>query len=316
MYTPFLRGRKFDLEALEDLSFRASNYSNEKVVPIIEPFLFKPEYLKSYYALVTRQIPFILVSNPLATNVTPDQVEHNLINGTLNGYEGYYVAFLISQQTTLKQVQDFVNRFSGRKISFIHYSLSAQHDLITPFINSLTSISHHIFLTKALNSRYINSIGSLGAKKITIVDSFNKLPTNASYALNTLEYFSDLHRTFNAEGFDGFGDFSIMGEKFEEGKGIARAVVIHWPFIDNGDGKMWMKHFVSDDTTGTEDIGGKFDQAYKKLSAFRKEDSAHFDSLGSYFISQYGDKGRAPQLGAIKKFSIMHHIELTRTLLA
>lgn len=314
MYTPFLRGRKFDLEALEDLSFKAKNYSNGKVIPIIEPIDFKPDYLKSYFTLVKRQIPFILVYNPLAVDILPDTVEHNLINGTLDGYEGYYLAFLISQQTTLTNVQNFVDRFSERKISFIHYSLSGVHDSITAYLNTLQSVNHHIFLSSALNRRYIDSVNSPGAKKISIIDSFNKQPTNAEYANNTLEYFSNLHNTFQASGFDGFGDFSIMGEKFDDGGGRARAVVIHWPFIDSSSGSMYIKHFVSDNVTGTEDIAGKFDEAYRKLATFRNEDAAHLDTLGNYFISQYGDKGRAPQLGAIKKFSIMHHIELTRSL--
>jgi hypothetical protein len=76
-----------------------------------------------------------------------------------------------------------------------------------------------------------------------------------------------------------------------------------------------MKHFVSDNVTGTEDIAGKFGEAYQKLSAFRREDSAHVDSLGYYFISQKGDNEESLQLGAIKKYSIMHHIEIMKTLL-
>src|SRR4051812_23658236 len=239
MYTPFLRGRKFDLEALENLIFRAKNYSDNKIIPIIEPVDFKKPQLKSYYKLVSSQTPFILIVNPAVAGILQTDVEKNLVNGTLGGYEGYYLAYSISQLTTLQQVRSFVERFSDKKISFIHHSLSGQNEQIVAFLNSLQSIHHHIFMSNALTTRYINSITSPGSKKITIRDYFNKQPNNAAYSSNPHEYFSDLHKTFRTDGFDGFGDFSIMGEKFEVGGGRPRAVVIHWLYLNPADGTIW-----------------------------------------------------------------------------
>lgn len=315
MYCPYLRGRKFDLEALDDLAFRATNYNGGKLLPIIEPVSIKRDNLKSYRNLVTKQLPFILISNPLSSALTADCVEENLIRGTLTGYEDYYIAFCISLQTTLLQVKQFVDRFQEYKICFIHYSQPGEADSITNLINGLTTIDYNIFLTDAVTKRYVNSIISAGAKKISLRDAFNKQQTNAGYAANVTEYFSNQHLTYKIEGFDGFGDFSIMGEKYEEGDGRARAVVIHWPYINPEDSSIWIKHFVSDNVTGMENIPGKFGEAYAKLAAFKKSDPAHVDSLGCFFLAQYGDKDLFPQLGPIKKYSIMHHIEITRTLI-
>lgn len=316
MYCPFLRGRKFDLEALDDLAFRAPNYNGGKILPIIEPVSSKPANLKTYRSLVMKQIPFILISNPLSKGMTPVDVEAKLINGTLTGYEGYYIAFCISQQTTLTQVRQFVDRFQERKICFIHYSQPGESDSITPYVNSLKRISYNIFYIEGLTSRYVSSITTQGAKRISLADSFNKQETNAAYVNNTTEYFSDQHKTFKDAGFDGFGDFSIMGEAFDDKEGgLARAVVIHWTYINPDDGSIWIKHFVSDNITGIENIPGKFGEAYAKLAAFKRSDPVHVNSLGCFFLAQYGDKDEFPNLGPLKKHCIMHHIELTRTLL-
>jgi len=316
MYCPYLRGRKFDLEALDDLAFRATNYNGHKILPIIEPVSVKRDNLKTYRSLVMKQIPFILISNPLAQGMSPIDVEAKLINGALTGYEGYYIAFCISQLTTLTQVRHFVDRFQERKICFIHYSLPGESDAITPYLNSLTTISYNIFLVEALTTRYINSITCPGAKRISLIDNFNKQETNAGYSTYTTEYFSDQHKIFKDSGFDGFGDFSIMGEAFDEKEGgLARAVVIHWTYINPEDGTIWIKHFVSDNITGIENIPGKFGEAYAKLAEFKRSDPVHVNSLGCFFLAQYGDKDQFPSLGPLKKHCIMHHIELTRTLL-
>lgn len=316
MYCPYLRGRKFDLEALDDLAFRATNYNGGKILPIIEPVSKKRDILKSYRSLVTKQIPFIFIANPLAKGLTAVEVEADLINGTLTGYENYFLAFLISQQTTLTQVRQFVERFSDRKICFIHYSQPGESDSITPYINGLSIVSYNVFFSQGLTTRYTNSITSTGAKRISLVDSFNKQETNAAYANNTTEYYSDLHKTFKNSGFDGFGDFSIMGEAFDDKEGgLARAVVIHWPYINPEDGSIWIKHFVSDNVVGIENIPGKFIEAYEKLAVFKRADPAHVNSLGYFFLAQKGDKDEFPSLGPLKKYCIMHHIELTYTLL-
>ena len=312
MYTPYLRGRLYELQALDDMAFRHNIYG--KVLPIIEPVVLTDQVAKSYHTLASRNIPFVLVSNPKAGDLTKDDVDKRLINGSFDGYDQCYVAFLISRQSTLTQIQNFVEKYGDRKISFIHYEVPGPNDEIVPYLNSISTINHNIFVTPHLTQRYVDSILKNGAKRITIVDPFNKLISNAAYAAIEEEPFSNLHYSYKGMGFDGFGDFSIMGEKFEEGGGRPRAVVIHWFYIQEN-GSLWIRHFVSDETTGTENIAGKFDQAYQKLSSFCTKDPLHLESIGCIEISNVGEQGKNPQLGAIKKYSMMHHFELVSTLI-
>jgi hypothetical protein len=312
MYTPFLRGRLFELQALDDMAFRHNIF--DKVLPIIEPVIFTDQVLRSYYKLVSRQIPFILISNPLVGDVTKDDVEKNLINGLFEGYENYHIAFLISRLTTVSQIRAFVSKYADRNISFVHYQVPGDNDNTTAYVNTLNNISHHVFLNSLLTQNYIASISINGAKKISIIDCYTKLASNAAYVDLEEELFTDLHLTYKERGYDGFGDFTIMGEKFEAGGGRPRAVVIHWHFIQE-DRSVWIKHFISDDREDATNIAGKFDEAYQKLSSFNQNDPLHVKSLGCLVISGVGDEGKNPQLGAIKKYSMMHHFELISTLI-
>ncbi|MBL7934889.1 MAG: sce7725 family protein [Bacteroidia bacterium] len=312
MYYPYLRGRLYELSALDDLAFNPTTFT--KVLPIIEPVVFTEPVQKAYYTLVKRQVPFILITNPLTGGVTKDDIEVKLINGLFEGYENYSLGFLISRLTTDHQIRAFISKYSDKNIALIHYEVPGLNDKTTEYINTLKNVSHHIFLTSFVTQRYINSISLNGAKKIKVLDCYTKLESNTAYAEMEEEFFSDTHLTYKKDGFDGFGDFTIMGEKFDEGGGRPKAVVIHWHFI-NQDKSLRIKHFISDDRIDTTNIPGKFDEAYQKLKFFTQNDPLHLRSVGYIEIAGKGDEGKNPQLGALKKFSMMHHFELVSTLI-
>lgn len=315
MYLPFIRGRKFDLEAIEALTFRASVYSSDNIIPIIEPVSLKRDCLKSYLTLANRFVPFILIVNPQSGELTEGIVESHLINGTLQYYDGYYLGYIIHQQTTVNDLKVFFDKYGDRKISLIHYSLPANTDAVVAFLNNQTNVAHNIFLTQLIHKIYIDKLTCQNSKRIIVEDGFNKMLANSEYAINTTEYFGNLHNEYKTNNYDGFGDFCTIGEKYSEGGGRAKAVVIHWTFLHEEEKHLMIKHFVSDDMEDSTNLGGKFGEAYDKLSSFVSQYNTSTPTLGNYFISSYGDEGKFPSLGAIKKFSIMHHIELIRSTL-
>ncbi len=314
MYTPYLRGNQFELEAVMALSYKAKVYSQGKVLPIIEPVSATKHCLAKYRKLVSLQTPFVLIVNPLVGNLR-GEVNNVLINGTLQGYDGYNLGYIISRLTEVDDLKQFIDANPDRKISLIHYTLGSFSAEIITYINSLSVIEHNIILADNFKAAYISSISDSHAKKIILADGFKKAINNAAYAANTTEFFSNQHLEFAKNGYEGFGDFCTIGEPYASGKGIPHAVVIHWTHL-LADCAM-VNHFVSDDVSDNKNIGGKFGQAYEKLDQFWSEEETAKGTLGCEMLeTQYGKPGKVPQLGRIKQLSIMHHIELMRSTLS
>src|SRR5688500_14862367 len=101
MYFPYIRAKQFDLMALTEL--RDQIYNQNSVIPIVEPVakIKKGQFKR----LMDRNIPFILVVNPIVgdlTSVTLNaQIKSELVDDLFNGYENFIVAFIIHPQTRI-----------------------------------------------------------------------------------------------------------------------------------------------------------------------------------------------------------------------
>lgn len=147
-----------------------------------------------------------------------------------------------------------------------------------------------------------------GGSRILLRDGFQR-KRNREY--EPIEPFSDLHLTFEDEGMNGFGDFSIVGDDFQESGGPAYAVAIHVTFLDSAqDNEMKVYHFVSDSRDTPKDPAGKFAEALNKL--IEAVDAPNSKILRTRAIGEFQllhAIGHFPGLGSIKRLSMNHHIE-------
>lgn len=310
MYLPFIRGRQYDLIALRELAQNPAIYQDEFVLPIIEPVDVTGRPLASYRKLAVDNTPFILIANPQHGGVTEREVRATLINGILAHHEDYYIGYLINERTTVASITRFMENNDGYLISLIHYAMPADVVDVARYVNTLTNISHNIFLNNKLTTGYIRSIRSRGAKKITLKDGFNKAVNNAAYAAIPREHFHDLHLTYAADGYDGFGDFCTIGDRFDVGGFTPLAVAIHLTHSEPN--AIITRHFVSDDMADRTNTAGKFGQAVEKLDAFIDITPTFIHTQASDIFRNYSAVGTFPGLPSIKKLSIMHHIEMMR----
>jgi hypothetical protein len=128
------------------------------------------------------------------------------------------------------------------------------------------------------------------------------------------EFFSELHRRYASEGFQGFGDFTIVGGDHSDGGGPTNAVAIHLTYRrQNND--VWIRHFLSDRITGTKGTPAKFLEALKKLIRFLDENP---EVSGCDACAEFRDLHRRqhfPGLGSLKRLSMKHHVDLMARLL-
>ena len=147
--------------------------------------------------------------------------------------------------------------------------------------------------------------------RVLFEDKFKKRTRNVDYIGHEDEFFSEDHLYFEDEGYKGFADYSIVGEEFSESGFAPVAVAIHVVYFkDTSDGKqLRIHHFISDSNVGIDDPAGKFGEALEKLVTWCKEKDVQ-ETLGLKGFYDCYESGKYPGLGTVKKYSIMHHLEL------
>lgn len=144
--------------------------------------------------------------------------------------------------------------------------------------------------------------------KIIFEDNFHKKTRNIDYIERTDEFFSDNHLYFKDEHYIGFSDYSIVGKEYNESGFAPVAVAIHIVYLDKTNA-LRIHHFVSNTNDGIDDPGGKFGEALEKLVFWCDEFNVP-NTLGLEGFYDCYKSGKYPGLGTVKKYSIMHHIEL------
>ena len=153
----------------------------------------------------------------------------------------------------------------------------------------------------------------ISESKVLFEDNFNKRSRNIDYIEHEDEFFSDSHLYFQNENYVGFADYSVVGEEFNESGFAPVAVAIHIVYF-NEKKELRIHHFVSDSNDGIEDPGGKFGEALEKLVYWCEENNVQ-NTLGLQGFYDCYNSGKYPGLGTVKKYSIMHHLELVSNFL-
>ena len=301
MYFPYLRGRQFELIALRELL--EQGVIGNKIIPIIEPVKFTPTLAKTLTVYKEKKHECALIINPevgnfvstFQTKVPEDKTVKEILDAT--NAPNLVRAYLIDQKILgyLRQPGNNLSRFmlvNTKEESVVAYSRlkldTEPKYTLMPFCPA--------------------SIRYKGLTKILFGDKFEKAETNGDYSKNEDEYFSDDHLYYKDEGFYGFSDYSIVGADYIE-KGFApKAVAIHIVYFDE-EKTLRVRHFVSDSNYDYNDPAGKFGEAVKKLVNWLKKTDIYQTKGLKQFVECY-ETGRYPGLGSVKKYSIMHHLEL------
>jgi len=139
-------------------------------------------------------------------------------------------------------------------------------------------------------------------------DGYVKAKRNVDYIDSPDEQFSRNHLIYKKRGYEGFSDYSIVGDAYEESGFAPLAVAIHIIYFGRKN-ELRVHHFVSESNENISDTAGKFAEAMQSLlnwECFSNIPKTNgLQNLLDYYLS-----GKFPGLGVIKKCSIMHHLEL------
>lgn len=306
MYFPYMRARRFECLALRALAQKMAD--EENVTPIIEPVNTDPGDVKrACEELSNAGVPHIVIHNP-AVGALKDSYRDQMafIRAALEDDETVIHGFLLQPDTNLGDVTRFVRDYGDARTATIHWT---DYDNVTGLQRELgdaRQLRYNVLVSPNTSAAYRRR----WPRKVWIADGFQLQPRNANYPED--ELFSEIHLTYEREGYVGFGDFLTVGRQFLPGGGPAHAVVIHLTYERHAPRPIWIRHFVSDTTTVPPyETAPKFLQALRKLVRFidgRREEFA-FSQTCDEFRTLHR-QGRSPGLGKVKELSMRHHIEL------
>lgn len=304
MYFPYFRGKQNELITVRD---NADILASANFVPIIEPVKESLGGLKrALDAIIEADGQAILVVNPSYGDHIEDAVAiEDLFSTEFNDHHNIATGILLTDKVTVDVAYDMCETHNKRPTTLIHAGFTDAKALAEK-LGARTTELNHVFLEDDCGKLYQKHFK--GAHRVLLRDGFQKR-TNREHP--PLEYFSDLHVTYDEENMDGYGDFLIVGNDYSESGGPAYAIAIHLTFIDpDKDDAMYIHHFVSDRIDTPTDPAGKFAEALQKLAVEVESPNTHI--LRTKAVNEFMDlreRGHYPGLGFVKKLSMQHHIE-------
>ena len=314
MYFPYLRGRQNELLCLREL-LDAGKLSS-KVIPIIEPVKFSSTLFSTLTKFIEMGHQVIVIRNPevgsfrkesgdMIKNIEKesDEKKKEKIRKTLEGY---------------KEVWDNPQ---------IQKAYLVDDDVISMVREQKLDAKDVVMINiKKGNYRYYEEYGEEIIGKYTVVpkggdfediieddiiildDSYRKAKRNIDYIENPDELFSRNHIVYKKRGFVGFSDFSMVGNDFDESGFAPLAIAIHIMYFGNRD-ELKIHHFVSESNESISDPARKFEEAMNKLVNWENFDIIP-KTIGLDNLIECYNIGKFPGLGVIKKYSLMHHIQM------
>lgn len=302
MYFPYLRGRQYELLALRELV--ENDLMSNRIIPVIEPIKPTSTLTKTLRAFVEKGNRIAFIENPQVGNykeelriLKNDTIKYEL-NDIFNNRNVIY-SHILNGNSRKELDFAFNAEFNKDKILVINYN----SDYIDIY-NEKFADNKPLFNLVPDEPTFRREVTG---NKVLLADRFLKQSRNSDYLKNTDHSFSVDHRYYQDEGYVGFSDYSIVGSEFSESGFAPMAVAIHIVYFKND--SLRIKHFVSDSNNDISDPAGKFYEALKKLIEWHQANEME-NTLAIKQFKRHYNKGTYPGLGSLKKFSVMHHIEL------
>jgi hypothetical protein len=301
MYYPFLRAKRFELSLLKELV--TDGVMDDVTVPVLEPINGVDNSLKSANEFFTKNDfhPYLII-NPkfkkLNDGVITDFLEHYWANqiGCFNP------AFIYNDNE--KYIYNLIGKYDLTNVMLILLdNFTDNKELRDLCLNS--SVSHIMLLNSENNINLSRFIRETGKISIRLDDMFQKMNANAEYLPIQAKKFTEHHKYFGEQGFDGFSDFTVLPKLWVDGGQSPYAIVIHLTYIGVNN-EIWIRHFTSETNHSSENPQGKFAEAARKATSFCEKNNINNSAIK--ILNEYYSKNLYPGLGMIKKISIKNHL--------
>ncbi|MBQ2823749.1 MAG: sce7725 family protein [Oscillospiraceae bacterium] len=295
MYFPYFRGRQYELLALKELVQK--KLIGKYIVPVVEPIKISSTFKSTIQAFEKADLKLAMIVNPAVGDFV-DSDTTQLMHIKSSSIIPAVIFNESADETFNKMVEEGITK-----------------DNVLTILNSSDYVDYFKEIYSNENPAYVllpderRMRRAVKEHRVLFEDKFNKQAKNSDYLKYEDEPFSEDHIFFKEENYVGFGDYSIVGNNYEEGGFSPRAVAIHIVYLAN-DKSLRIRHFVSDSNHDIRDVAGKFYEAVSKLLKWYNDGNQHQETDALATLIDYAQRGYYPGLPTIKKLSIMHHLEL------
>lgn len=307
MYSPYLKGKQNEFLALRFLVTELSSKQKANVLPIIEPVKKNSrDAVSAFTAMMDGNWNFALVLNPkVGEYERGDNDYYAIIQENLDCYRNKWIpAFILDSNGN---ILDRINKYGFDNIMAILPKLADVDSWLELLSDERIK---YVVICDADSMPILRKVRRLGNKTIIRMDeSFTAEQKNAAYASNLDHRFTDKHTYYEEFGYSGFGDYTTLPAAFISGGVSPTVVAIHLTYKRNED-EIWIRHFLSNpNAKSNENVQGKFLEAAQQIAPFFRnwpdDETVAIENLVNFVT-----EGHYPGLGAIKKWSMIHHIIL------
>lgn len=293
MYYPYLKGHEFELRGLCELA--PEIVKSAMVMPIIEPAdtdILTVGSLKEYKGA---RMPFILVTNPPGLPRAKEFLSE-IYSSILSGCTCCKMGMIITGQTLLVQVEEFIKRFRKSELCLIHFGNYPDPKALASLIGKTPAIGTQVFIEERISKKYLLEV-DMNTRTVVISDPISNC--FQGYKAASREFFSRYHALYIQSGFDGFGDFLFTGDLRRE---LHIGKMVYFPYYRKKSDEIWVRRFVLD-AEGNPNGFLKIIEFIKSLPAYTRTESLQ------EFLAFYGT-GCCPDGETSRKILLKHYIEL------
>lgn len=299
VYTPYFRGRMYDLLALQTLC--EQNQLGPQIIPIIEPVRDSKELQRTVATFIAARQPFGLIANPQVSvyGLNPNKL---FPLPDLRPYPFFHPSAILAA--------DFSREFLTTAPGQTSLLIAPNYPLLKAYQGSTTLAATTVLIPDEARLHAL-----VGDQAILLTDPLAFPPHVADYQDLTDEYFAPANWAHAPFGYQGFGDYSMVGRPYFDKGMPSRAIAIHTIYV-TPDGSLRIHHSVSKSNANMRGQKQKFFEALSQLVAWAP---THLNGLNRTpaidRLLAYADGSKFPGLGPVKKLSLMHHLQLMRRLM-
>ena len=308
MYFPYLRGKQGEIFAVRNSAL----FPNRRIVPVFEPIDLSDTYVKKYAGIASKGTRFSVIVNSGNGKSKPPEMSEvfRLLDDIESHTPGVAIpAFEIrANEASIDRLDLFASRFSSVQCILVHRAQRFSGTDLTSILSRFSKPAIQIFLDGHIGPEMIDMLPATG--KVLLRDGFDIHSPNKNYPRQTT-FNNSLYR-YRDLGFNGFSDFSIIGDHYSSGRrSNANHVALHLTEYIAGKSAV-TNHFVTSPDNENEHIRKKYLDALEQMMEYTGQppDQA-FATEGMLKYHETYSQEHFPGLGKPKQWSTMHHMEIT-----
>lgn len=302
MYLPILRGRQFELLALQECV--KSNILCRNIIPVLEPVKVSSTFVNTVDTCIKNGRKIAIILNPQVGSWIKEIKKESNAKVKKIVEEQLADPNVVLACYVTKDLDVWVREAIGYEKTIGSLMLLFDSPEFIDVYDNVMNEEDPLYNLIPDKGDYRRRIRR---NRVVFEDHFPKKTRNIDYIDIEDEFFSSDHLYYLEDGYKGFSDYSVVGKDYSETGFAPYAVAIHIAYFDEKKA-LRIRHFVSTSNDDISDPAGKFAEATAELVKWNETmalDTKGIQALESAYRSQ-----TYPGLGVVKKYSIMHHLEL------